>query len=456
MADTRQTLLVVDDEANVLRSLKRLFFDSDYKVLTAESGAEGLDMFKKHLIHLVISDFRMPEMDGVEFLTKVKEGYPDIIRIVLSGYADVAAIVSAINEGHIYKFIAKPWNDQELLTTIMRAFEQYDLQRENVRLYTQLQSQNKDLEELTRSLEDKVAERTRDLQMKNRALRIAQNILNLLPVGVIGIDAEEMVVYMNEAAKSYVNTKGCSLGESAREIIDHEVLQTMMKAIEQQQTLHTTLPKEKGVKVVCTPLPGQVGVIGLFQSLTRKGRSEGVGAHEKATVGSVDRFDHTVLVVDDEEGILKALKRLLKDLPVSVITATSGDEGLELLQQHRVSVIIADQRMPGFSGVEFLRLARDIAPESVRILLTGYADVDAVLDAIDRGQIKYYFFKPWDDNALLRRIEEILADLDAKAANPSRKERAGSPGGARQSAKSGPQAAAGNERANEVTKSHGR
>jgi len=167
-------------------------------------------------------------------------------------------------------------------------------------------------------------------------------------------------------------------------------------------------------------------------------------------------FDHTVLIVDDDEGILKALKRLLKDLQVSVITATSGDEGLELLQQHRVSVIIADQRMPGLSGVEFLRLARDIAPESVGILLTGYADVDAVLDAIDRGQIRYYFFKPWDDNALLRRIEEILADLDAKAANPSQKERSGSPGRGRQSAKSGPQAAAGNQRANKVTKSHGR
>lgn len=288
MTDTRQTMLVVDDEPNVLKSLKRLFFDTDYKVLTAEFGAEGLEMFKKHLIHLVISDFRMPEMDGVEFLTKVKEEYPDTIRIILSGYADVAAIVSAINDGHVYKFIAKPWNDQELLTTIMRAFEQYDLQRENVKLYTEIESRNKELEALAQSLEDIVTERTRDLEIKNRALIIAQNILNLLPVGVIGIDSEEMVVYVNEAAKSYVNTKGCTLGESAREVIDHELLQTMMKAIEQQQALHTTLPKEKGVEVVCTPLPKQVGVISLFYSLTGNGRSEGLGSHEKATAGSVD------------------------------------------------------------------------------------------------------------------------------------------------------------------------
>ncbi len=288
MIDTRPTMLVVDDELNVLKSLRRLFFDSDYKVLTAESGAEGREMFKKHLIHLVISDFRMPDMDGVEFLTKVKEDYPDTIRMILSGYADVAAVVSAINDGHVYKFIAKPWNDQELLTTIMRAFEQYDLQRENLRLYTQLQSRNKDLEALAQSLEDKVVERTRDLEIKNRALIIAQNILNLLPVGVIGIDAEEMVVYMNEAAESYLNNSGLSLGQSARELVNNEVLQTMMKAIEQQKTLHTALPKDKGVYVVCTPLPGKVGVIGLFYSLIRKGRSEGLGLYEKTKAGSVD------------------------------------------------------------------------------------------------------------------------------------------------------------------------
>lgn len=288
MTDARPTMLVVDDKPNVLKSLKRLLFDTDYKVLTAESGAAGREMFKKHEIHLVISAFRMSDMDGVEFLAKVKEEYPDTIRMILSGYADVAAIVSTINERDIYKFIAKPWNNQELLTTIMRAFEQYDLQRENVRLYTELQSRNNELEALAQSLEDKVVERTRDLEIKNRALIFAQNILNLLPVGVVGIDSEEMVVYINEAAESYFNNPGLCLGRSAREFVDHEVLQTMMKAIEQQKTLHTMLSMEQGVDVVCTPLPGKVGVIGLFYSLTGKEKSDGREPLQKVTAGLAD------------------------------------------------------------------------------------------------------------------------------------------------------------------------
>ncbi len=266
MGTKRQTLLIVDDEKNVLKSLKRLLFDTDYKVLTAESGEAGLEILKKHEVHLVISDFRMPGMDGVEFLSKVKEEYPETIRMILSGYADVGSIVAAINNGHIYKFIAKPWNDQELLTTIMRSFEQYSLQQENTTLNKQLQQRNKELEELTKSLEQKVQERTRILEMKNRALRAAQNILNLLPVGVIGVDSEEMVVYINEEAQRFVNTPGMSLGLSARDIVPPEIFKTMMEAIEREEVLVAPLPEGQAGKVICKPLPDKVGVIGLINT----------------------------------------------------------------------------------------------------------------------------------------------------------------------------------------------
>ncbi len=88
MSDDRQTLLIVDDESNVLKSLKRLLFETDYRVLTADSGNEGLKTFENESsIQLVISDYRMPEMNGVEFLKRVKELYPDTIRIILSGYS---------------------------------------------------------------------------------------------------------------------------------------------------------------------------------------------------------------------------------------------------------------------------------------------------------------------------------------------------------------------------------
>jgi len=117
---------------------------------------------------------------------------------------------------------------------------------------------------------------------------------------------------------------------------------------------------------------------------------------------------HTVLVVDDDEGILKALKRLLANLEVDVFTAGSGQEALNLLKNQPVSLIISDQRMPKMTGVEFLQRSREISPDSIRVLLTGYADIDATVDAINKGAIKYYFNKPWDDEFLLSRLRESL------------------------------------------------
>lgn len=125
-------ILCVDDEKNVLKALRRLFMDEDnYEILVAESGEHGLAMLaEEEGIRMVISDYRMPEMNGVEFLRQVYEKDPDTIRIVLSGYADTASVVEAINQGQIYKFIPKPWNDEELLSTVSAALQHQELQRQ--------------------------------------------------------------------------------------------------------------------------------------------------------------------------------------------------------------------------------------------------------------------------------------------------------------------------------------
>jgi response regulator RpfG family c-di-GMP phosphodiesterase len=125
-------------------------------------------------------------------------------------------------------------------------------------------------------------------------------------------------------------------------------------------------------------------------------------------------FKHNILLVDDEEGILKALARLLRSLGTGILTANSGKEGLEILRKEQVSIIISDQRMPGMEGVDFLSKAMQLSPQSIRVLLTGYADIEATVAAINRGAIKYYFNKPWDDETLLSRVKE---SLDLYAAN---------------------------------------
>ena len=113
-------LLIVDDEKEILRSLT-LTFEDDYKVFTASSGVEALDILEKQNIALVIADQRMPEMTGVEFLEKVIQINPHIIRIILTGYTDTTALVQAINKGHIYQYITKPWERHELKIIIKRA-----------------------------------------------------------------------------------------------------------------------------------------------------------------------------------------------------------------------------------------------------------------------------------------------------------------------------------------------
>ncbi len=139
------TILCVDDEPNVLKSLIRLFIDCDYTILTATSGKDGLRLLETEDVHVIISDYRMPVMNGSEFLREAFKLYPKTVRIVLSGYADTDSILSAINDGHIYKFIPKPWDDNELKMTILNAIERYFLVKKNEELTVKLKKRNEEL-----------------------------------------------------------------------------------------------------------------------------------------------------------------------------------------------------------------------------------------------------------------------------------------------------------------------
>lgn len=197
--DEEVRILCVDDEENVLRALKRLFLEDDYEILTATSGDEGLEILEgSEPIYVVISDYRMPEMDGIEFLKQVRKRWPDIIRIVLSGYADIASVVDAINEGHIYKFMPKPWNDDELKVTIANAVERYFLHVKNVRLTEELRNANEELQDINDNLEKLVEERTSELMFKNQVLERSQYILDSLPIAVIGVDLDGLIVQCNK------------------------------------------------------------------------------------------------------------------------------------------------------------------------------------------------------------------------------------------------------------------
>lgn len=218
-------ILCVDDERNVLRSLERIFLDDDYVILTASSGEEGLELLDQApQVQVVISDYRMPGMNGVDFLKEVFTRHPESIRIVLSGYADTAAVVAAINEGKIYKFIPKPWNDDELRVTVAKALEHFQSHRRNLQLTQELHLRNEELRELNASLERLVTERTSELMRQNRALLHARNVLNYLPVGVLGLSHEGEVLQINREAATMLGLEGDLLvGRSMRETLPPEL-----------------------------------------------------------------------------------------------------------------------------------------------------------------------------------------------------------------------------------------
>lgn len=171
------TLLFVDDEANILNSLKRLFRPLGYRILTAESGAAGLQVFGQNKIDLVISDMRMPEMSGAQFLEQVRARWPDAVRILLTGYADVTSTIDAINKGEIYRYISKPWDDNDIILTVRHALERKNLECEKERLEALTLKQNEDLKDLNANLEAKVRERTEEVRQTMGFLEVAHKQL---------------------------------------------------------------------------------------------------------------------------------------------------------------------------------------------------------------------------------------------------------------------------------------
>jgi len=194
-------ILCVDDEKNVLRALERLFMDEEYEILTATNGEEGLAVLTEIPgIQLVISDYRRPGMDGVDFLKQVNERWPSTIRIVLSGFADTASVVGAINEGQIYKFIPKPWNDEELKLAIAKALEVFFLRQKNEKLSDELMEAVLELETINANLEEEVRSRTETLMFQNNAMHFAHKVMDALPAAVIGLDLSGLIVLANRQA----------------------------------------------------------------------------------------------------------------------------------------------------------------------------------------------------------------------------------------------------------------
>ena len=145
-------VVVLDDEENIRESVKRLFFRESFAVTSTGDSQEAIGIIEKHPIKVILSDQRMPQITGVEFLKQVREKFPDVVRILITGHADIQAAEDAINYGGVYRFINKPWNSEELKATVKQAIEHHDLVVQNRELFEATKAKNEELEVLNRRL----------------------------------------------------------------------------------------------------------------------------------------------------------------------------------------------------------------------------------------------------------------------------------------------------------------
>lgn len=157
-------ILFVDDEPNILKTLSRLMSLEDFDCNFASSGKEGLEILANEAHDIIVSDMRMPEMNGDEFLTKAKELYPNSIRFILSGYADFNSMMNALNHGGVQQFISKPWDDDVLIQKLKEAIEFVKIRKERDILIKLTEQQASELKEANQSLERRVEARTQEVK----------------------------------------------------------------------------------------------------------------------------------------------------------------------------------------------------------------------------------------------------------------------------------------------------
>ncbi len=199
----RPRLLVVDDEEAILETMT-FTFEDDYEVLTSASAEKALGLLDDQgPVAVVLSDQRMPEMTGVEFLTEVFNRHPETARIILTGFADMDAIIHAINDGHVYAYITKPWEPDQLKQVVLRAVQHYELERENERLVAGLRDSNQFLEA----------------------------VMDHLDTGALAVDADGVVRALNKPASEYLGLVGDVRGRPLGEVVPQPILEKVAGAM---------------------------------------------------------------------------------------------------------------------------------------------------------------------------------------------------------------------------------
>jgi FixJ family two-component response regulator len=210
-------LLLVDDETHILSALKRLLRRDGYTIHTATGGQEALHLLAREPVGVVLTDQRMPGMTGVELLRHVKQLYPDTVRITLSGYTELQSIIDAVNDGAVYKFLTKPWDDERLRGHVAEAFAQKALADDNRRLQAQVHSGHAELARLNQRLSELLLQAERQARLAQAGALSLRDLVDAMPLAVLALDAQGLVVQANATALDWLPWLASAVGQPAGE-----------------------------------------------------------------------------------------------------------------------------------------------------------------------------------------------------------------------------------------------
>ncbi|MCK5347440.1 MAG: response regulator, partial [Candidatus Heimdallarchaeota archaeon] len=205
----KHKILFVDDEKNILTALTRVFIDCiDLEIFTAMDPEEAVKVIKSTDIDLIVSDENMPKIKGSQFLKFVKDMYPDIIRMILTGYANTNSMLSAINNGEVYRYLTKPWKENDLKITILKALEYAELKKQNEKMNKIILNQNDELQTLNMNLRKKVDEKTKQLNqlltgMKSVNLSLKNNFMEVVELltGIVSMFQNDLGGHLKRVAE---------------------------------------------------------------------------------------------------------------------------------------------------------------------------------------------------------------------------------------------------------------
>jgi len=257
--ERKKTLLLVDDESNIVASLRRLLRPDGYHIVTASSGEQGLQRLAEHEVDVIISDQRMPGMTGVEFLRRAKDLRPATVRMVLSGYTELQSVTDAINEGAIYKFLTKPWDDERLRSHVAEAFRQKGLADENQRLSDTVSTVNQELGSVNRRLQQLLNSQGERIVRESVSLQVLRELLESVPMPMVGTDLDGMIGYANEEAETLFAGGTSPLGRQVDEVLPADLVRLL-----QREDGSTSRVRLDGLdfRAICRDFPKHCGLSG--------------------------------------------------------------------------------------------------------------------------------------------------------------------------------------------------